>query len=384
MRHKDLKPPPESNGKKKNNCILNIYSYIFIILIVFIADICKSCCKLKKKNHYHCDICNQAFVDQTHLVIHQQDHSNPQTCENVDDEVVDYTKSEDLSIKKFEIKPEHMGDERLGDLAEAQNLSIKKLETKPDLVDEKYNDLISIQNTVTKLNGNGPHIGPKEEQVPEDLTQNCKNAKPLTEVQPPVFDQHLADYLNYQKMQFYLHNYYQFVNQQMLTQAPPSQIRAEFPFLPEPSPNTEISNINNGQSPKRPAPEAENEDSAPNFKKIKIRKFSELADTSNNGSFTDFRPISTPNIVESSPILNQKLISSNFPMVQHLINQDIQAVNKPKNNRMFKDEPVPKGYLKFKFNEDCNFMNCGYRNHQSHFHCIRYSFYYFFQFLFKL
>lgn len=39
--------------------------------------------------------------------------------------------------------------------------------------------------------------------------------------------------------------------------------------------------------------------------------------------------------------------------------------------RLYKDEPVPAGYLKFRFNEDCQFDNCGYRNHQSHFHCIR-------------
>lgn len=39
--------------------------------------------------------------------------------------------------------------------------------------------------------------------------------------------------------------------------------------------------------------------------------------------------------------------------------------------KIFKDEPIPKGYLKFRFNEDCNFANCGYSNLQSHFHCCR-------------
>ena len=36
-----------------------------------------------------------------------------------------------------------------------------------------------------------------------------------------------------------------------------------------------------------------------------------------------------------------------------------------------KDEAIPAGYLKFRFNEDCQFATCGYRNHQSHFHCLR-------------
>lgn len=39
--------------------------------------------------------------------------------------------------------------------------------------------------------------------------------------------------------------------------------------------------------------------------------------------------------------------------------------------KIFKDEPIPKGYLKFKFNEDCGFAQCGYSNLQSHFHCCR-------------
>lgn len=41
-----------------------------------------------------------------------------------------------------------------------------------------------------------------------------------------------------------------------------------------------------------------------------------------------------------------------------------------------KDEAIPAGYLKFRFNEDCQFATCGYRNHQSHFHCLRDNCYY--------
>lgn len=35
------------------------------------------------------------------------------------------------------------------------------------------------------------------------------------------------------------------------------------------------------------------------------------------------------------------------------------------------EEPVPEGYLKFRFNEDCGFASCSYREHQTHFHCTR-------------
>jgi len=39
--------------------------------------------------------------------------------------------------------------------------------------------------------------------------------------------------------------------------------------------------------------------------------------------------------------------------------------------RLLKDEPVPEGYMRFRFNEDCGFVSCNYREHQTHFHCMR-------------
>ncbi|KAI8041819.1 hypothetical protein M5D96_006088 [Drosophila gunungcola] len=39
--------------------------------------------------------------------------------------------------------------------------------------------------------------------------------------------------------------------------------------------------------------------------------------------------------------------------------------------KRMRDHDIPTGYLKFRFNEDCGFERCGYRNHQSHFHCNR-------------
>ncbi|XP_076365367.1 zinc finger protein castor homolog 1-like isoform X3 [Tachypleus tridentatus] len=39
--------------------------------------------------------------------------------------------------------------------------------------------------------------------------------------------------------------------------------------------------------------------------------------------------------------------------------------------RILKDEPVPDGYNRYRFNEDCAYTHCGYREHQTHFHCTR-------------
>lgn len=40
-------------------------------------------------------------------------------------------------------------------------------------------------------------------------------------------------------------------------------------------------------------------------------------------------------------------------------------------SRIIKDEPVPEGYSRYRFNEDCGHVTCGYREHQTHFHCER-------------
>ncbi|XP_035208534.1 zinc finger protein castor homolog 1-like isoform X2 [Stegodyphus dumicola] len=39
--------------------------------------------------------------------------------------------------------------------------------------------------------------------------------------------------------------------------------------------------------------------------------------------------------------------------------------------RILKDEPIPEGYSRCRFNENCGYPLCGYREHQTHFHCMR-------------
>ena len=50
-----------------------------------------------------------------------------------------------------------------------------------------------------------------------------------------------------------------------------------------------------------------------------------------------------------------------------LFSDDSDAAKKARLNqsmRMLKDEPVPEGYMRFRFNEDCGFTSCNYREHQ--------------------
>ncbi|XP_055374131.1 putative uncharacterized protein DDB_G0282133 [Condylostylus longicornis] len=101
-------------------------------------------------------------------------------------------------------------------------------------------------------------------------------------------------------------------------------------------------------------------------------------------SCTSSPTISVPNNIDNTT-KNIKQISStiqnklhNKPSNSNCNNSSNDNIieNNINNNVIFKDEPIPNGYLKFRFNEDCNFNNCGYRNHQSHFHCIRNDCYY--------
>jgi len=61
-------------------------------------------------------------------------------------------------------------------------------------------------------------------------------------------------------------------------------------------------------------------------------------------------------------LLSRKRLSGDDPRPE---------AKKPRNMRVLKDEPVPEGYIRFRFNEDCKYPHCGYREHQTHFHCIR-------------
>ncbi|XP_023012579.1 zinc finger protein castor homolog 1 isoform X1 [Leptinotarsa decemlineata] len=57
----------------------------------------------------------------------------------------------------------------------------------------------------------------------------------------------------------------------------------------------------------------------------------------------------------------------------HDISPEAKKARIQNSMRILKDEPVPEGYLRFRFNEDCQYQHCGYREHQTHFHCQRHD-----------
>lgn len=91
---------------------------------------------------------------------------------------------------------------------------------------------------------------------------------------------------------------------------------------------------------------------------------------------------STANMNASSPNSQFNQTKKSRQGQKSTITSDAKAIEpnrsnvKSSNIKSYKDEPIPQGYLKFRFNEDCNFPNCGYSNLQSHFHCCRVDCYY--------
>ncbi|XP_069954725.1 zinc finger protein castor homolog 1 isoform X9 [Cherax quadricarinatus] len=85
------------------------------------------------------------------------------------------------------------------------------------------------------------------------------------------------------------------------------------------------------------------------------------------GSGGDHNPL-LPSSLGTSPhlaMLGKRLGAEDFNA------QEAKKIRSNHSIRLLKDEPVPEGYIRFRFNEDCQYPHCGYREHQTHFHCMR-------------
>lgn len=78
-----------------------------------------------------------------------------------------------------------------------------------------------------------------------------------------------------------------------------------------------------------------------------------------------------PNENLTNPLAAMAANLNKRAMSDHDISPEAKKVRIQNSMRILKDEPVPEGYLRFRFNEDCQYQHCGYREHQTHFHCQR-------------
>lgn len=237
----------------------------------FICD--RPFCKLKRKKHEHCDLCNQGFTDSMKLKIHYLKHQHTKLGGAVDD-------------------MSEQGQNRNSDDNEPHDLS-KSAQFAPSLP-----NLFPLPNAAAPPG------------IMDGLSfQNLQLAN-------------LAHF--YQQNSLYYQNLYPFLGSQSI---PGLGLEQQVPLMQFPFPST----IGNG-----------------NF---------------------DFGL--GPQGINPNSLLTQKRKLDQMDELQVQKKQKTSERPKEYQKKSYKDDSVPSGYLKFRFNQDCNFPNCGYRNHQSHFHCCR-------------
>ncbi|KAG0728909.1 Transcription factor castor [Chionoecetes opilio] len=284
-------------------------------------------CKLKKKEHFHCQICNQAFSEYDRLKPHLLKHAtcgpmNPLAFSNTGDEDVEASVEQEEDGTNGQLKAE---------------------------VNDHPSSPRSPINTSSFM-GTTPSISISS---PRQLNSNTINSSsgltgPQTAPQFPL----------------------------VYTQA------AGFPGLPSPfGPHLGMAGIFPGSLPRMLPPAA-----WPVHPTLAAMAHQNLMFTGirPNGDMTHGSPGpgGMSGLHGSGPDPNP-LLSSSLGTSPHLAMlgkrlgaDDYNSVEAKKlrctnSLRLLKDEPVPDGYIRFRFNEDCQYPHCGYREHQTHFHCMR-------------
>ncbi|KAK9744593.1 hypothetical protein QE152_g7648 [Popillia japonica] len=240
-------------------------------------------CKLKRKCHYHCNACNQAFSEVDKLVVHVAKHS-----------------SGALSSQLHEDNNNQRQQQQSPTQPTSQSTTPIKSESKISVA-----PLQSLQNPVV----------PKSEHENPYL--------------PPSFDayNHFTNFPANLATQFALMTQQQSMQNSFLHQSlyPNAGIPAQLMFQ-----HTGLM-----QSPLL-APQ---------------------------------NPYPTENM--TSPLAAMAANLNKRSLSPHELSPDQKKARIQSSMRILKDEPVPEGYLRFRFNEDCQYQHCGYREHQTHFHCQR-------------
>ncbi|CAH1129565.1 unnamed protein product [Ceutorhynchus assimilis] len=262
-------------------------------------------CKLKRKPHYHCNACNQAFSELDKLLPHVARHSNsafqvsPIRPNETNTSERDGEGNNNGVRERGESSPENFNLERRSSETQ-QKISVASLSSL------QGNNQVSLDK----------HQTPKEPSTPEGTPY----------FSTPTFDayNHFSQFPpNFATQIALMQQQNAFLPQSLYQQAIPSQIMFQHAQLMQ-SPLLGHQNIN--------AFPAEN--------------------------------LTSP-LAAMAANLNKRSMSP------HDMSPDAKKARIQNSMRILKDEPVPAGYLRFRFNEDCKYQHCGYREHQTHFHCQR-------------
>ncbi|XP_063985247.1 uncharacterized protein LOC135166671 isoform X2 [Diachasmimorpha longicaudata] len=292
-------------------------------------------CKLKRKNHYHCNACNQAFSELDRLVAHiakhstgailsQQQHELPQQPQNP----LPHDYLAQLSAQKHDFMSQNV--QMAQNIQNFQNMHRQMQQSLSQMTQQPPMKDIKIESPIKDIKRE-PDILREDNHHHMDNNENGQLPvpPPPTSVPGPVpsgFELDLSHGFHFPSPAVMAA-----MNQQiaLMNQALPPFLQHGGMYAGAPG-----LMFAPGIPPGNFLPPGRDENP--------------LASLAANLNLNK-RSLSPPD-VNSAEAKKQRLHHS---------------------MRMLKDEPVPEGYVRFRFNEDCRYQHCGYREHQTHFHCMR-------------
>lgn len=242
-------------------------------------------CKLKRKYHYHCTACNQAFSELDKLIIHVSKHSSGALNSQLQDDNIIHSSSNNNNIQTSSPQSSVV-------------MTATSVKTEPKI------SVASLQSL----------------QSPAILSQ--KEHEPYL---TPTFDAY-SHFSNFPaNLQFAL------ISQQQ-------QMQSAF-LSPSLYQNPQL--------------------------------MFQHAQLMHNPMLPPQNPYQSENL--TSPLAAMAANLNKRSLSPHEMSTEAKKARLQNSMRILKDEPVPEGYLRFRFNEDCQYQHCGYREHQTHFHCQRHD-----------
>ncbi|XP_011346797.1 zinc finger protein castor homolog 1 isoform X2 [Ooceraea biroi] len=305
-------------------------------------------CKLKRKNHYHCNACNQAFSELDRLVAHiakhstgailsQQQHDmvSPSPNQLQHDYIAQLSQKHDFmssnvqmaqNIQNFQNQMQRQMQQTLSQQSQSKDIKLEKPRCSTD---------IGVQN-VPKVKREPLEIASREEGNNSAMDNHENGQLP----QPPIQTTNMQQPAVPTNFELDLSHGFHFPSPAVMAAITNQQIALMNQALP---PFLQHGGMYAGGPGLMFAPG--------------------LPPTNFLPPTRDENPLAS---LAANLNLNKRSLSPSDANSPEAKKQRLHH-----SMRMLKDEPVPEGYVRFRFNEDCRYPHCGYREHQTHFHCMR-------------
>lgn len=299
---------------------------------------------MKRKNHYHCNACNQAFSELDRLVAHIAKHSTGAI----------------LSQQQHEITPQssnHIQHDYLAQLSQKHDFMTQNVQMAQNIHNFQNQMQRQMQQTLGQM-AQQPQA--KEIKLESPRLSNENNQVNLIKREPT---ENLRDEGTT--------NTHDNENGQISQPLPPSVQQSQVP----PGFELDLSHGFHFPSPAVMAAAMNQQIALINQALPPFLQHGSMYPGAPGLMFAPGLPPANflPPGRDENPLAS---LAANLNLKRSLSPTDSNSVDAKKQRlhhsmRMLKDEPVPDGYVRFRFNEDCRYPHCGYREHQTHFHCMR-------------